>query len=131
MTERKHLTSEAVAALLAYYPETEIEADRTHLQTALRRVSVRYPEVLPVTNWGKVGEHVGSATVESALESLIITGYLDYRPHPPLLRLRRDELAWAPGVELVPAGAAKKAATYLREALKETADDRESRLIRQ
>ena len=129
--KRKHLISDAVAALLAYYPEAEIEAGYAHLQAALRKVSVRYPETLPVVNWGKVGEHVGSSTVEAALDSLIMTEYLDYCPHPPLLRLNRDKLAEAPGVELVPAGPAKEAAVYFLEALRETADDMESRLVRQ
>ena len=120
--KREHLTSEAVAALLAYYPEAEIAAGMARLQAALRLVSDRYPEVLGDVNWGAAGEYPGSATIEAAVESLIMTGYVGYRPHPPLLRLRRDKLADAPGVADVPAGPARKAAAYLREVLKETAD---------
>ena len=128
--KRNHLISDAVAALLAYYPEAEIEAGRTHLQAAMRRVSGRYPEVLSDVNWGAVGDYVGSATIEAALDSLIMTGYIDYRPHPPLMQMHRDKLATAPGVKEVPLEAARAAAAYLLEALLETADDLESRLVR-
>ena len=74
-TTRNFLSSDAVAALLAHYPGTTFEANPTQLQAGFRRVSQDYPELLGHVSFGKVGEYVGSATIEAALDSLAATGF--------------------------------------------------------
>ena len=74
-TTRNFLSSDVVAALLAHYPEDTFEANPTQLQAAFRCVSHEYPLLLGQVSFGKVGEYVGSATIEAALDSLAATGY--------------------------------------------------------
>ena len=74
-TTRNFLSSDVVAALLAHYPGTTFEANPTELQAGFRRVSQKYPELLGQVSFGKVGEYVGSATIEAALDSLAATGF--------------------------------------------------------
>ena len=72
---RSFLSSDVVAALLAHFPESTFEANSTQLQAAFRCVSQEYPVLLGQMSFGKVGEYVGSATIEVALDSLEATGY--------------------------------------------------------
>lgn len=74
-TTRNFLSSDVVAALLAHYPGTTFEANPTELQAGFRRVSQKYPELLGQVSFGKVGEYVGSATIEAALDSLAVTEF--------------------------------------------------------
>lgn len=74
-TTRDFLSSDVVAALLAHYPEATFKANPTQLQAAFRCVSHEYPMLLGQLSFGKVGEYVGSATIEAALDSLAATGY--------------------------------------------------------
>ena len=74
-TTRNFLSSDVVAALLAHYPGTTFEANPTQLQAGFRRVSQKYPKLLGQVSFGKVGEYVGSATIEAALDSLAATGF--------------------------------------------------------
>lgn len=72
---RSFLSSDVIAALLAHFPEETFEANPTQLQAAFRCVSHDYPMLLGQLSFGKVGEYVGSATIEAALDSLETTGY--------------------------------------------------------
>lgn len=78
-TTRNFLSSDVVAALLTHYPEATFEANPTELQAGFRRVSQRYPKLLGQVSFGKVGEYVGSDTIEAALDSLAATGFYSRR----------------------------------------------------
>ncbi len=72
---RHFLASDVVAALLAHFPGETFQANPTQLQAGFRCVAQERPELLGHVSFGKVGAYVGSATIEAALDSLVITGF--------------------------------------------------------
>ena len=72
---RHFLASDVVAALLAHFPGETFQANPTQLQAGFRCVAREHPALLGHVSFGKVGAYVGSATIETALDSLTITGF--------------------------------------------------------
>lgn len=72
---RHFLASDVVAALLAHFPGETFQANPTQLQAGFRCVAQERPELLGHVRFGKVGAYVSSATIEAALDSLVITGF--------------------------------------------------------
>ena len=72
---REFLTSDAVAALLAHFPEDRFKSTSTELQAALRHVAKEFPLLLGNTSFGKVGAYIESSTIGAALDSLAASGF--------------------------------------------------------
>ena len=72
---RGFLTSDAVAALLAHFPEDRFKSTSTELQAAFRHVAKEFPSLLGNTSFGKVGAYIASSAIDAALDSLAASGF--------------------------------------------------------
>ena len=71
----RFLAADAVAAVLAYFPEEQFKSTSTELQAGFREVAVEFPELLGNISFGKVGGYVSSPTIDAALDSLAAAGF--------------------------------------------------------
>ncbi len=69
------LTSDAVAAVLAHFPEDRFRSTSTELQAGFRQLAHEYPQLFGYLSFGKVGAYVSSPTIEAALDSLAASGF--------------------------------------------------------
>lgn len=69
------LTSDAVAAVLAHFPEDQFRSTSTELQAGFRHLAHEYPQLFRHLSFGKVGAYVSSPTIEAALDSLAASGF--------------------------------------------------------
>lgn len=71
----RFLTTDAVAALLARFPDAQFKSTSTELQAAFREVARQFPQLFGQISFGKVGAYVSSPTIEAALDSLAASGF--------------------------------------------------------
>lgn len=71
----RFLAADAVAAVLAHFPEEQFESTPTELQAGFRQVAREFPELLGQVSFGKVGGYVSSPTIDAALDSLAAAGF--------------------------------------------------------
>ncbi len=64
------LTADAVAAVLAFFPEHKFESTSTELQAGFREIALQYPDLFGQISFGKTGAYVWSPTIDAALDSL-------------------------------------------------------------
>ena len=71
----RFLTTDAVAALLAHFPDEQFKSTSTELQAGFREVARQFPQLFGQISFGKVGAYVSSPTIEAALDSLAASGF--------------------------------------------------------
>ena len=71
----RFLTTDAVAALLAHFPDEQFKSTSTELQAGFREVARQFPQLFGQVSFGKVGAYVSSPTIEAALDSLAASGF--------------------------------------------------------
>lgn len=71
----RFLTADAVAAVLAHFPDDQFRSTSTELQAGFRRLAHDFPELFGQVSFGKVGAYVASPTIEAALDSLAASGF--------------------------------------------------------
>ena len=88
------LTADAVAAMLAHFPEDRFRSTPSQLQAGFRRLAHEFPELFGQLSFGKVGAYASSPTIEAALESLAASGFYSRDDHDPVTyRLEQGRLA--------------------------------------
>ncbi len=87
------LTADAVAALLAHFPDDQFESTSTELQAGFRVVAGEFSQLFGQISFGKVGAYVSSSPIEAALDSLAAAGfYSRYNKDLVTYDLNRAEL---------------------------------------
>lgn len=71
----RFLAADAVAAVLAHFPDETFESTPTELQAGFRQVASQFPDLLGHVSFGKVGGYVSSPTIDAALDSLAAAGF--------------------------------------------------------
>ena len=88
------LTPDAVAAVLAHFPEDRFRSTPSRLQAGFRQLAREFPELFGQLSFGKVGAYASSPTIEAALESLAASGFYSRDDHDlDTYRLEKDRLA--------------------------------------
>lgn len=71
----RFLAADAVAAVLAHFPDDRFKSTSTELQAGFREVATKFPELFGQISFGKVGAYVASSTIDAALDSLAAAGF--------------------------------------------------------
>ena len=85
--------ADAVAAILAFFPEETFKATSTELQAGFREVATKSPQLIGHISFGKIGAYVSSPAIDAALDSLAASGfYSRYNKDLVTYELNRDKL---------------------------------------